>query len=633
MQVELYELETFLAEYPPFHTLPERVRQDCARNCEISYFKAGSTIFDYGAPIYHLYIIRSGVVEIYRRKGALHNRLTEGDIFGEMGLLMNNRVRLPAKAIEDTLVYLLPDEIFKSLIDEYEEFSDYVEVEDITRLHTAVTSQVDVNDMTTSKVHTLLSREAVIISAADSIQRAAQLMAQEHISALLVEEPPIQKNAEAQQSPSLHRQYLGIITDRDLCTRVLAAGLSPESPVRDVMSRELIVLDHQDYVFEAMMTMLRNNVHHLPVFKKQQPLGIVEVTDIVRYESQSSLLLVNSVTGQLSVADLAEVSLQVKACFKRMVNEDANSHMVGSAMSVIGRAFIQRLTELAEETLGEPPIPYCFLTMGSMARDEQLVVTDQDNGLILDEGYQPLVHDDYFQRFADFVCEGLAACGYATCSGGIMASNPEWRKTLAQWRECFSLWIDEPNPQALLNSSIFFDLDGVCGEIAWSMDLLNHIVAKAEDNDRFLACMARNALNRTPPLGFFKNFVMEKDGRQNNSINLKRRGTAPLGDIIRVHALAAGSMARNSFERLDDVIESGLLPEGKGQDLRDALEFISLVRMRHQAMDIDQGIEPDNNIEPENMSDFERRHLKDAFQVLSTGQNFLKYRYHASRMK
>lgn len=130
---------------------------------------------------------------------------------------------------------------------------------------------------------------------------------------------------------------------------------------------------------------------------------------------------------------------------------------------------------------------------------------------------------------------------------------------------------------------------------------------------------------------FSKNFVMEKDGRHNNSINLKRRGTAPLADLIRVHALAAGSRAKNSFERLDDVIDAGLLPQGKGKDLRDALEFIAMVRIRHQAVDVEQEREADNSIEPENLSDFERRNLKDAFQILSNGQNYLKYRYQANQ--
>ncbi|GAL11062.1 predicted signal-transduction protein containing cAMP-binding and CBS domains [Vibrio astriarenae] len=175
-----------------------------------------------------------------------------------------------------------------------------------------------------------------------------------------------------------------------------------------------------------------------------------------------------------------------------------------------------------------------------------------------------------------------------------------------------------------------FDLDGVYGRLKWAEQLNGFIVRRARKNNRFLACLARNALNRTPPLGFFKSFVMEKDGQHKNSINLKRRGTAPLADLIRVHALAVGSRAKNSFERLDDIIDANILPKGRAKDLRDAMEFICMVRIRHQALDVENGIEADNNVEPDNLSDFERRNLKDAFQILSNAQNFLKFRYQAS---
>ena len=266
-----------------------------------------------------------------------------------------------------------------------------------------------------------------------------------------------------------------------------------------------------------------------------------------------------------------------------------------------------------------------------MARDEQLLVTDQDNGLILDNSYDEKLHGEYFEKLSHFVCDGLDACGYVYCTGEIMATNPEYRKTQTQWETCFTDWIDNPNPKALLNCNIFFDLTGVYGRVKWAEQLNAFILRRAKKNNRFLACMARNALNRKPPLGFFKDFVMENDGRHNNSINLKRRGTAPLADLIRVHALAIGSQSQNSFDRLEDIIEAGILPKSKGADLRHAMELISLVRLRHQSLDVESDIEPDNNIEPENMSDLERRNLKDAFLVLSNAQNFLKYRYTANK--
>ncbi|EGR0315683.1 cyclic nucleotide-binding/CBS domain-containing protein [Vibrio parahaemolyticus] len=624
MEAEQLEVLNFISQHPPFDELPEEQLKKIAIHAEVAYFRQDTDILKFGDTIRDLYMVRSGAVEIYRRKGELYNRIDAGGLFGQMGLLMNNRVRMPAKAIEDTLVYCIPENIFNELCDEFENFADFMELEDSARLRNAISSRSDGNDLTTAKARKILTRDPVTLEATASIQEAASLMAEENVTALLI----VRSTEELTEEDD--DQLLGILTDRDLCIRVLAQGIDTNISVSEVMSYDVVSLDYNAYVFEAMLTMLRYNVHHLPILKDKKPIGIIGMTDIVRYESQNSLLLVSSIFQQTSVEDLKQVSLQVKDCFVRMVNEDANAHMIGRAMSVIGSSFKQRLAELAEQELGPAPIPYCLVAMGSMARDEQLIVTDQDNALILDDSYDPDKHAEYFAQFAKFVCDGLAACGYTYCTGDIMATNPEWRKTKSQWEECFGDWIDHPTPERLLNSNIFFDLLGIHGRVKWAEQLSSFIVRRAKKNNRFLACMAYNAIRRTPPLGFFKDFVMEKDGRHRNSINLKRRGTAPLADLIRVHALAIGSRSQNSFDRLDDINDAGILPKGRGMDLRDAMELIYMVRIRHQALDIENGDEPDNNIEPENMSDFERRNLKAAFQILSNAQNFIKFRYQRS---
>ena len=161
----------------------------------------------------------------------------------------------------------------------------------------------------------------------------------------------------------------------------------------------------------------------------------------------------------------------MEASFIRMVHEDANSHMIGSAMAGIGRSFTQRLLELGEEKLGPPPVPYCFLALGSMARDEQLIVTDQDNAMVLDDSFDPKQHDEYFLALAKIVSDGLAQCGYTYCTGDIMATNKQWRQPLSVWKDYFTDWIENPKAEALLNSNIFFDLDGVHGDMSYAKAL------------------------------------------------------------------------------------------------------------------------------------------------------------------
>ncbi|GAM75474.1 signal-transduction protein [Vibrio ishigakensis] len=552
MEVELLEIQQFLAQYPPFNALPEEVLAEVTHNTEISYVREGKSVVQLGETIEEFYVIRSGVIEISRRNGQLYNRLDEGAVFGQMALLSSGRVLFPAKAIEDSLLYCIPSEIFQNLYDNYDSFADFVAAEDSTRLRRAIASNDD-NDLTTIKVRELISRPVFTINDTESIRDAAILMDEENTSCLII-------NSE---EPHLKDEIQGILTDRDLCTRAIARGADLDSPLSSVMTKDVITLDSNAYVYEAMLTMQRYNVHHLPLMRKGKPLGVIEASDIVRYESQNSLLLVSSIFQSNSIEELAQLSEQVKDSFVRLVNEDANSHMVGSAMSVIGQSFKQRIIELGEEELGPAPIPYCFLALGSMARDEQLIVTDQDNAIILSNSFEKDKHDKYFAKLAQWVSDGLDKCGYPYCTGDIMATNPIWRMTQTEWEECFSDWIDNPNPKALLNASIFFDLVGVHGQIKWAEQLNRFIVKKARKSPKFLTFLARNALNRTPPLGFFKSFVMEKDGKHKNSINLKRRGTAPLADLIRVHALAVGSTQQNSFERLDDILDSGFFLKAK----------------------------------------------------------------------
>lgn len=620
MEAEHIEVLTFLRRYEPWSRLPEEAVAGIAGEVEVGYFKAGSEILAFGEPIRELHLIRSGVVEIYRRNGDLYNRLTQGDMFGQLGLLMNGRVRFPATAIEDTLIYFVPEARFNELFQAYDAFADYVEVEDRTRLQQAVSRGQDGNRLMTSRVQKLVGRAPVSLPGSASVTEAAVTMTEEGVSSLLVT---------SGESPD--SALAGILTDRDLRTRVMAAALPGDTPLADIMSRDLITIESRQFVFEAMLTMLRHNIHHLPVMTQGRAAGVIALSDLVQYESQNSLFVVSRIFKAQTLEELQQLPPDVQACFIRMVSEDANSHMIGSAMAVIGRSFKQRLLELAEEKLGPPPVPYCFLALGSMARDEQLVVTDQDNALILADDFIPEQHDAYFLELARLVSDGLASLGYTYCTGDIMATNQRWRQPLRIWKDTFRRWIDQPTPETLLHSNIFFDLDGVAGELSWADQLRQLVASEAPRSERFLACMARNALNRTPPLGFFRNFVLEPGGEHKNSINLKRRGTAPLSDLIRVHALAAGSTRQNSFERLQDAIEAGVLARNTGPEIRDALEFISMVRIRHQAAKLEAGKIPDNNVRPDDLTHFERRSLKDAFQVLSNSQNYLKFRYQPGR--
>jgi len=617
MTVELADIERAVIAHQPFCWLPEEAVSELVRSIEVSYTQADEQVLAYGDPISHLYFVRSGEVDVFRRNGQLFNRCSQGYVFGQMGLFMQGKARFSVRTTTDCLFYLIPAPIFIEFCDRYERFGDFFEANESSVLEQA--TQVSADDMTTVPVTEILKADPLVISPTLTIAECAKIMTQYSVSAALV-----------QAERGNARDLLGLITDSDLRARVIAERLSFDTQVQHVMTADIDTMDEHAYVHEVMLTMLRNDIHHVPIMDKENVLGLVSLPDIVSHESQNSLLLVRSISSCESVDALAELSVQLPQVYARLVNEHATSHMIGSAMSVIGASFMQQLAKLAEQQLGPPPVPYCLIALGSLARDEQLLVTDQDNALILSDSYDEQPHGAYFKAFSDIVCDGLDRCGYPYCDGEIMASNPKWRLTLTQWKAQFSEWIEQPEPQSLLNASIFFDLVAIHGASAWVKDLQTFIADKAKDSRPFLSALARNALKRTTPLGFFKGFVLEENGRQRPSINIKRRGTAPLTDIVRVHALATGSTSQNSFERLEDISKTNLLPEGKYEDLSNALELLYSIRARQQMLCLKNGEELNNQVDPDALNGTERRAMKEAFSLITQAQRFLKFRYTVS---
>ncbi|MFO7912864.1 MAG: DUF294 nucleotidyltransferase-like domain-containing protein [Desulfotignum sp.] len=623
MEIELFEIRDHLFSHPPFRNLPKHVVDELVPHIEVAYFQAGSMILESGQENHFLFVIRSGAVEILRSSGELYTRMGEGECFGQFALLRKKKVRYAARAIEDTLVYKIPDARFQHLIDTYDRFADFMEEDHSTRLENALgrSVQKNRNPLMTSRIHKMIRQNIVSAPPHISIQQAAALMTQKRVSSLVI----VENDLPGDQSP-----IVGLVTDRDLRKRAIAKGLPLSTPVKEIMSTDIICLQSRDYAFDAMLTMMRHNLHHLPILDQQQPVGVITVADLIRYESHGSIYLVGDIFRQKTVAELAAITPKIRQLFVQLVNEHANSHTIGTAISRIGVSLSQRLLQLGEKKLGPPPVPYCLLALGSMARDEMTIVTDQDNAFVLDDAFDPDIHDAYFKALAQFLSDGLDQCGFPYCTGDIMATNIQWRQPLSVWKTYFTGWIDTPDPEALLHASIFFDLEEIFGETGFANQLRKLILDKAQQSRRFLACLARNALLRRPPLGFFRKFVLEHDGRHKKSFNLKRRGTAPIADLARVHSLASGAMPLNTEERLNHIKKTHLLAEGAGDDLLHALELISIVRIRHQARQVEAGISPDNNVIPETLSSFERNHLKDAFQIVAQAQSFLKYRYNVS---
>lgn len=619
MDIELIEIRDFLAAHHPFDQLPSEALDALPKKLEVRYARRGSVIIKPDDENTFLYLIRSGAVEIHDAGDNVMARLSEGDTFGARSLLRGGRTVNGAKAMEDSLLYLLPVLEFRTLCRSYTQFAYYFEPVGAQRLREALqvqNKQEESINLMTIPIAEMVSRGPVSLPSSTTICSAAQTMTAERVSSILVVDDG---------------QLVGIVTDRDMRSRCVAAGLPCVRPLSEIMTARPFTVSTRDYAFEALLAMVRRNIRHLPVVDDGEVKGMITVTDLIQRRSASAVYLVGDIYKQKSVEHLAEASRQLPHVLLNLVEADATAHSTGRVISSVGEAITVRLLQLAEEQLGAPPVPYAWMAAGSLARMEQTAHSDQDNGLLLSDDYRPGEHGAYFEALAKFVSDGLNACGYIYCPGDVMATNPQWRQPLTVWKRYFAGWITNPEPKALMHSSIFFDLRCLHGDRALFSELQHEVLEYCRKNRIFLAYMAANALQYQPPLGFFRNFVLIRGGEHNHTLDLKHNGVVPIIDLARVYALAASVDAVNTEERLEMVSGKGEVSTQGAEDLRDALEFIGVTRLRHQARRIKAGESPDNYMAPEELSNFERNHLKDAFAVVRTLQSAMGQRYQVGR--
>jgi CBS domain-containing protein len=295
-------------------------------------------------------------------------------------------------------------------------------------------------------------------------------------------------------------------------------------------------------------------------------------------------------------------------------------------MVAIGHdALVKRLLEGAEAEIGPPPCPYAWLVLGSQGRLEQTLRTDQDNAIAYANDAPPSAAD-YFHLLAERVVNQLVVCGFPRCPGDIMATNPTWCQPLQVWRSYFDRWISVPDEDALLWAATFFDYRKVHGELDVDPDL-HAVIGRGKGQRIFLGRMARAALRQSPPLGFFRDFVLESDGTRHDLIDLKARGTALVVDLARIYALDAGSTETNTLGRLRAAADTNVLSASSAEELSAAFELINLFRLRHQYHQVEAGEEPTNLLSVSSLSKLEQRDLKDALRTLSTNQRIVEHSF------
>lgn len=482
-------------------------------------------------------------------------------------------------------------------------------------------------------VRALIRRAPVTCPRATRIADAARLMQAQGVGSIIV--------VSDSGAPE------GIVTDRDLRAKVVAAGVSPDEPVARIMSRPLYAADPDVPAIEALLEMLRHGIRHLPLLEGYSPghpedqvprgrlLGVVSTHDFIPLREAHPLALLRDIEQQDSVDDLARLAPQTVAVVRVLLAEGVAAADLGRIMGQLNDALVRRILALTEVALGAegfdyPPVPYCWLALGSEGRREQTLRTDQDNALIFASQSEipTWACDRYFERLAQKATQSLIRCGFPPCPANVMATSRQWRQPLGVWRGYFSDWIRKGAPEDLLHAAIFFDFRPVWGDAGLARQLADHLHEEIAGWRAFLRHMAWAAVQNRPPVGSWGRITTPWWGPARGSVDLKLQGFLPLVNGARVHALDLALPHTHSLERLAAAAaRDGRFPEAQVGELTEAYEVLMRLRLRQQVADLAAGRPAGTRVTISALNRAERSALSEALRAVNRLQDDLRSRF------
>ncbi len=618
----------FLKTTEPFNLLPEAELESVTKEIrEVTYLKqellyqqnitkvSGLDIVVSGS--YSTYIQTSDKQKKSQQQVAVH--LT----YGAFSILLNKGKSMFTVEVEkETRVYRLSPSYFRKLCKTHDNFYQFFLTafgkEMLHDKYPSLTSipEVDIDALTfdryfVRKLDTVSHRSLISCSSSTPAYEAARKMEEHKLSCLFVEE---------------NGELKGYVTDIILRNKIIGQQLNTATPISNIMEGPIFRIDNQAYVYEAVLKMFDNMIRYLVVQEDGQDVGVVSRTKLLSDQAQSPFVFIQSVRLSLTLEELRDRWGQVPEVVYQLLTRGVKSEIVNQVITNISDTIAQKVIEGVIHELGEPPAKFVFMSLGSEGRKEQTLKTDQDNAIIYEDKANEFREKTrkYFLHFADLVSERLDYIGFAFCTGGLMAKNPKWTHSLSHWKRNYNQWIDNPDHEAAMNFSTFFDCRYIYGEEHLVRELQAHILDKLnQPSEYFFSLLASNALQYEPPLTFFRSIKTISKGDQ-QVFNIKRAMT-PIVDLVRVYALKHKILTTNTGERLEALLRVDVITEADFHELMQSYYYLMNMRLRYQSLQIAHDHdEPHNYVNPKSLTKIEIVTVKEIFKVIEKFQQRIK---------
>ena len=536
----------FLKDFPPFGGLTSNECYQLALQIEVNYLPKQKRLFDKNEATHeHFYVVHQGLINLYLKQDDtwhLVDVCDEGDLLGLRPFFAKQNYAMRATAKTDCMLYAIP----------FTAFQEYLQRDTISRflLRSFASNQrqpfdnenkgtlVASDDVQRKSVDSTIdffqnidyTADPFCVSKATSIQEVAYEMTKRSISSMIIQ---------------LNDKPAGIVTDKDFRKQVVTGKVSITEPVSSIMSSPVLCIHENTSVAEAQLLMLQQHVGHLCLTEdgsvESKIIGILSEHDIVTAQATNPAAIVKSIERTNEIKKLEQSRTQLAQLLRSYLQSDLPiAHCLALTKGVHQAMYTSCVKICLAEMEISPPCKFAWINLGSQARNEQLLLTDQDHGLVFEDvsadNYQAV--KAYFLELGKKLSNALAQIGFVFCPADMMASNPAYCLSLREWKAQFRKWIKFPDDKSIMLCSVFFDFSRIYGDTNLEKELSDYVFELLRGDQTFFAYLASDALKNPPPLSFFKQFVVEDNGANKDEFDLKARAIMPLIDAARVLALS-----------------------------------------------------------------------------------------------
>lgn len=599
------EQQAFIADIPPFDRLQEDELVTVAKAMDIAYFQEGDQPIVRGKAPLALYIIIKGVVQETNADEEVISLSGSQDSFDAISLL-EGKSKSTFTVKEELICYTLPKPIFDELLQSNSNFQSFYYQNISKRVNELIErrNNKDLASFMVAKVHEAYIHTPVMVDSENSVYDAVKEMKTNKGNSMLVQ----------------RGDEVGIVTDKDLSDHLVLNRYSIDAPIGDIATYNLLGVQREDFLFNALLMMTRYTIKRVVVYDKEKVVGVLDQIDLLSYLSNHSHLVTVQVDRAKTIEQLKVASKNLLSMIKALHSQGMKVRYITKLVNELNQKIFRKLYSfIAPNDLLENS---CLIIMGSEGRGEQILKTDQDNAIIVRDDFEY----DYLREVAAQFSDTLKEFGYPKCKGNIMVSNPYWFKHLKDYKDEIYRWIQHPAEESMMNMAIFYDAVAVAGDPELLNETKAYLYKKLQDNHAFFAHFAKPTLAFETPLTMFANFIVEKSHHK-NELDIKKGGIFPIVHGIRSLALEHRISQTNTIERLKILSNQGVLEKQFAIELVEAFAFMVSIRLQFELEEVNSAKEHDNYINPSKLNKLERDLLKDSLKIVDEFKKYINYHF------